>query len=76
VEDRRKPIPSGRKGIIEIYASFRPRSLNLQRSRPATNVIQPNMRKQAEAIVSHRQNQRKDAVSVDGGGMASTKIVW
>src|SRR6266480_1199114 len=29
---RRKPIPSGRKGIIEIYAKFLPPFFNLQRS--------------------------------------------
>ena len=56
-EERRKPIPSGRKGIIEIYANFLPRFFNLQRSRPAVNVIQASVRKQAEATVGRKQNQ-------------------
>jgi hypothetical protein len=56
-EERRKPIPSGRKGIIEIYANFLPRFFNLQRSRPAVNGIQASVRKRAEATVSQKQNQ-------------------
>src|SRR5882762_2158415 len=57
LEERRKPIPSGRKGIIETYANFLPRFFNLQRSRPAVNVIQASVRKQAEATVGRKQNQ-------------------
>jgi hypothetical protein len=51
-EGRKKPIPSGRKGIIEIVAKFLPRFFN-----PAVNVIQASVRKQAEATVSQKQNQ-------------------
>ena len=71
-EGRRKPIPSGRKGIIEIVAKFLPRFFNLQRSRLALNAIQTSVRKQAEATVSQKQNQLKAPVSSenDGGMLA------
>jgi len=68
-EERRKPIPSGRKGIIEIYANFLPRFFNLQRSKPAVNAIQASVRKQAEATVSQNQNQWNAPGSSENDGV-------
>jgi hypothetical protein len=56
-EGRRKAIPSGRKGIIEIDAKFLTRFFNLQRLKPAVNVTQASVRKQAKASVSQKQSQ-------------------
>jgi hypothetical protein len=58
-EERRKPIPSGRKGIIATEASTLPGLFNLQRSRPAVNEIQANTRKLAEKRAKSTHSKRK-----------------